>query len=293
MKKLLGTGLTSMVGSRFVELFDSQYDFHNLDLSTGVDITHSGKVQKDVEESRAEALIHFAAFTDVNAAFAQTDDKNGTCYKVNVLGTRNVAQSCKVAGKYLINISTDYVFDGFNPPPAGYSESDQPNPIEWYGKTKHLAELEVEKSGVKAVTLRITFPYRAKFKPKMDLVRSIIHKLENKSLYPMFTDHTLTPAFIDDIARAIKVCLDERPTGLYHVVGSSFVSDYELACTIADVFNLNKSQVKKGKLSEYLKTIKRPYQKHLKTSNKKLKDELGVTMSTLEEGLLEMKKQLG
>ena len=58
-------------------------------------------------------------------------------------------------------------------------------------------------------------------------------------------------------------------------------------------FNLNKSQVKKGKLSEYLKTIKRPYQKHLKTSNKKLKDELGVTMSTLEEGLLEMKKQLG
>ena len=289
---IVSTGLTSMVGSRFVELYQNEFSFTNLDLATGVDITNEELVKEKIGESSGEVVIHFAGFTDVNAAHEQNGDKKGLCYRLNVLGTRYVAQSCKERGKFLIHISTDFVFDGENPPAGGYTENDSPHPIEWYGQTKLWAEEEVKKSGARHVIARLTYPYRAHFPQKLDLVRSILKKLQEGNLYPMFTDHIITPAFIDDVAHAFKIFIDKRPTGIFHVVGSSHVSDYELATKIAEVFKLDKSQIKKGSLKEFLKTAKRPYQKNLSTSNAKLKKELGISMSTIEKGLTKMKQQL-
>ena len=289
---IVGTGLTSMVGSRFVELYKKELDFVNLDLATGVDITNEQLVKTKIGESRGESVIHFAAFTDVDAANEQNGNKQGLCYRLNVLGTRYVAQSCKTAGKFLIHISTDFVFDGENPPSDGYTETDAPHPIEWYGQTKFWAEEEVQKSGVEHAIIRITYPYRAHFSAKLDLVRSILKKIKDGSLYPVFTDHIITPTFIDDVAHVLKVFIDKRPQGIFHAVGSSQISDYQLATAIADVFGLDKSKIKKGSLKEFLKTAKRPYQKKLATSNAKLKRELGISMSTIQEGLAKMKHQL-
>lgn len=288
--KIIGTGLTSMVGSRFVELYQDKYQFINLDLVTEVDITNQPIVEKKIGESDGGVVVHFAAFTDVDAAHQQKDDKAGLCYRLNVLGTRHVAQSCKKNGKYLIHISTDFVFDGEKN--SSYTEEDSPNPIEWYGQTKLWAEEEVVKSGVEHVIARITYPYRAKFPEKLDIVRKIIQKLENDSLPPMFTDHIMTPTFIDDIALALEVMISKRPKGIYHMVGSSPVSDYELATNIAETFNLDKSKIKQGNLAEFLKTAKRPYSKRMATSNAKLKKDLGISMSTLKEGLSKMKQQV-
>ncbi len=291
MLPLLATGATSMVGSRFQELYP-EFVIENLDLATGVDITDEHLVSEKISQSSAPALIHFAAFTNVDAANQQSGDKNGVCYKVNVLGTRAITKACTETGKYLIHISTDFVFDGQNPPPGGYTEADTPHPIEWYGQTKSWAEEEVQKSGVKHVIARITYPYRADFPLKLDLVRKIIAKIKDGSLPPMFTDHILTPTFIDDIAITLKTFLDEQPTGIYHVVGSSFVSDYDIAATAADVFGLDKTTIKPGKLEEFLKTAKRPYQKNMATSNAKLIRDFGIHMSTLREGLEKMQQSL-
>lgn len=287
---IIGTGLTSMVGSRFVQLCQDKYQFVNLDLVTGVDITNQPIVEKKIGESDGGVVIHFAAFTDVDAAHQQQGDKAGLCYRLNVLGTRHVAQSCREAGKYLIHISTDFVFDGKKT--SAYTEEDSPNPIEWYGQTKLWAEEEVVKSGVEHVIARITYPYRANFPKKLDVVRKIIQKLGKDSLPPMFTDHVMTPTFIDDITLALNAMITKRLKGIYHVVGSSPVSDYELATTIAEIFDLDKSKIKKGSLKEFLKTAKRPYPKHMATSNAKLKKDLGISMSTLEQGLKKMKQQL-
>ncbi|MBI2009761.1 MAG: NAD(P)-dependent oxidoreductase [Candidatus Chisholmbacteria bacterium] len=287
---IIGTGLTSMVGSRFVELFQDEYYFTNLDLATGIDITNEEDTKQKIEGGESGGVVlHFAAFTDVDAANDQADDKDGLCYRLNVLGTRYVAQSCKAAGKYLIHISTDFVFDGTKTSP--YTESDSPNPIEWYGQTKFWAEHEVEKSGVAGVIVRTTYPYRAHFEPKKDFVRNIIAKLKDGTLPPMFTDHIITPTFIDDIAHALKVISEKKPQGIYHVVGSSYESNYDVATKVAKIFGLDKSRIKPGSLEEFLKTAKRPYQKSLATSNAKLKRDLGVSMSTLEEGLYKMREQ--
>lgn len=290
--KVTGTGLSGLVGSRVVELLSLQYSFKNLDLATGVDITRKELVKKAIGESRGDAVIHLAAFTNVDEAFTQANDKTNLCYRLNVKATRYVAQYCKEYGKYLIHISTDFVFDGENPPAGGYRETDPPNPLEWYGKTKAWAEAEVAKAGGRYAIVRIAYPFRARHELKQDLVRSLLSKFADKSLYPMFTDQIITPTFIDDIAQGLAIFLQKQPQGIYHLVGSTPLSPYQIAREVAQVFDFDSSLVKKGSLKEYLKTAKRPYQKQLIVSNRKVKAELGIKMKTFREALLEIKKQL-
>lgn len=292
MQPLLVTGLTGLVASRFQELYIQDFDLTNIDLATGIDITDQAVVNQVVVHSPASALIHFAAFTNVDAAAAQDGDKSGSCYRVNVLGTKNIAQACAQNNKYLVHISTNFVFDGENPPVDGYTEADTPYPIEWYGQTKFWAEEEVAKSGATYCIARITYPFRAYYPPRTDLVRNILDKLKAGNLPPMFTDHIITPTFIDDIAAALKSILDHRPQGIFHVVGASNLSDYQIAQKVARTFDLNEAQVKPTSLEGYLKTAPRPYQKNLTTSNAKLKRDLGLSMRTLDESLAVMRQQL-
>ncbi len=293
MRKILGTGLSGLVGTRIVELLNNKFDFQNLDLTTGIDITNKDQLKNEISRSKADSLIHLAAFTDVNQAWEQRGDKKGQCYQINVVGTENIAELCSQFQKYLVYVSTDFVFDGKKKTP--YREKDQPQPIEWYGQTKFLGEEKVKKAGDNFCILRIAFPYRAEFEPKMDLVRRMIKGFEEKSLYPMFTDQITTPTFIDDIVLGLEKVLESKPKGIYHLVASSFQSPYDLAIQIAEVFGFDKKLVKKGSLAEYQKTqpaSARPWHQSLALSNKKIKRELGIEMKTLREGLEKMKRQL-
>lgn len=144
---IYGTGLSGLVGTKIVDALGDRYRFVNLDLSRGVDILQTETLEKVVlEEGPAEALIHLAAFTDVNAAQEQNGETTGTAYQVNVVGTENIAQLCKKHNLHLIHISTSYVFDGSKK--DAYTEEDTPNTSEWYGYTK----LEAEKNGSTAFT---------------------------------------------------------------------------------------------------------------------------------------------
>jgi len=81
--KVLATGATGLVGSRFVEMFADDYEVANMDLTTGVDITDKTSIDKFVAANPADVLIHLAAFTDTNRAAAESGDKSGLCYQVN------------------------------------------------------------------------------------------------------------------------------------------------------------------------------------------------------------------
>jgi len=293
MRKILGTGLSGLVGSRIVELLGDKFEFENLDLTTGIDITKKNQLAEKIASSKANTLIHLAAFTDVGQAWEQRGDKKGLCYQVNVIGTRNIAELCSQNQKYLVHFSTDFVFDGNKK--TSYTEKNEPRPIEWYGQTKYWAEQEIKKATDNFCILRIAFPYRAKFQPKADIVRRIIKSLEEKMLYPMFIDQITTPTFIDDIAYGLDKVIEIKPKGIFHLVASSFQSPYDLAIQIAEVFGFNKKSVKKGSLAEYQKnqpSSARPWHKNLGFSNEKIKKELGIEMSNLKEGLEKMREQL-
>lgn len=299
---IIATGISGLVGSRIVELLGNKFDFISFSLDTGVDITNEKLLEnKFGEYSFAPFVLHLAAFTDVTAAFKQNEQTNDLCYKVNVLGTKNIARICKKLNKYLIHISTDYVFDGKNPTKEGFSEKDLPNPIEWYGKTKLMAEKEVQNSGCQSVIIRIAFPFKAKtaspdLEPiiKLDFIRKIINKLKNQANLSLFDDQLITPTFIDNIAQSIDKIIELKPKGIYHCVGSTFISPYDLGLKICEYFNLNKTLIKPSSLVSYLKEnpLLRPRPLKSILSNLKIQRELGIKMLSVDEALQECVKQI-
>lgn len=268
---LLGTGLTGLVGSKFTQLYQDQYEVMNLDLASGVDITDKQKVSEAISKSSAEVIVHFAAFTDVSKANLEKDNKEGMVYKVNVVGTENIVEAVKSTGKRLIHISTAYVFDGEKE--GLYTEEDKVNPIEWYGQTKAWAEDVVVNGNIPFTIFRIDQPYRQDDFPKLDILHRIKKGLSENNLPPMFTDHTFTATKIETFADYLHYAIQHPLQGIFHATTDPVTTDYEFALKVKEDFGLS-GEVKQGSLVEYLKTTHRPYQKNTALDTKKLKTAL-------------------
>lgn len=269
--KILGTGLSGLVGSKFVELTKARHTFENLDFSTGVDILNESQVHEAFAKSNSEVVVHFAAFTDTASAFAQDGDTDGLAYRVNVLGTRNIATASEQTGKHLIHISTAYVFDGTKE--GKYVEDDPRHPIEWYGQTKAWAEEEVEKICSKYSILRIDRPYRLDAFPKLDLLHKIKKQLEEGSLPPQFSDTRWTPTSIEKFSEILDSCCEQKPQGIYHTTTEPEYSDYTFAQWVKQYYRID-GEVQEGSLTEYLATHPRPYQRNTALDTSKIQHTL-------------------
>lgn len=286
--KILGTGLSGLVGSRIIELLSDDYEFENLSRSSGVDITDKKVINQAINKSDASLVIHFAAKTDVDGCEKdKVLGENGDAWKINVLGTKNIAEACQNLKKKLIYISTDFVFDGKKD--NGYTEEDSPNPQNWYGQTKYEGEKIVQNLPTPWVIVRLSYPYRSQFS-KIDFFRAMLGRLKRGEKLSVVKDHIFTPTFIDDVAFAINKLIKKEVLGIYHVVGSQFLTPFDAAILIAKIFNLNQSLISKTTREEYFKNrATRPL--YLGIKNDKI-EKLGVEMKTFEEGLKEIKKQL-
>jgi dTDP-4-dehydrorhamnose reductase len=288
--KILGTGLTGLVGSRIVELLKDKYEFENLSRSSGVDIINKNQVLEKIKNSEAQIVLHLAAKADVDEC---ENDKalgqDGEAWKINVEGTRNVVNACQEVSKKLIYISTDFVFDGINPPVGGYSEEDIPNPVNYYAQTKYEGEKIIRDLKIPWIIARIAYPYRTNF-TKSDFFRAILGRLQEGKSIMAVTDHIFTPTFIDDIASALDVLIDSNSRGVFHAVGSQRLTPFDAANLIADTFSLDKSKISRTTRSEFFNNrAPRPFQLALR-NDKIIK--LGARMRTFKEGLDEILKQI-
>lgn len=303
--KIIGIGLTGLVGSRVVEILKDDYEVENISRQTGIDILKKKDVLNKFKElDDASVVLHLAAKTNVDECekdkeldikileykdIEKREDewkKKQTAWAINVFGTQNIADACLKTGKKLFYISTDFVFDGkfLN----GYGEEDIPNPLNWYAKTKYEGEKIVQSLLSSWVICRLAYPYRAKFK-KADFFQIILNKLQTGKSFKAVIDHIFTPTFIDDIAVAIESLINKNVLGVYHVVGSQSLTPYDAVLNIAQVFNFDTSLIKKSSREEYFRDrAKRPF--CLKLKNDKIK-KLGVEMRTFKEGIKEIKRQ--
>lgn len=304
--KILVTGLTGLVGSRFAELLTDSYEFEGISRNTGVDITDKTAVIKKITSSNASIVLHLAAKTDVDGCEKdkEIDDKflslkdvqnqewlkQKTAWVMNVLGTQNVVEACKASKKKLIYISTDFVFDGNISQDEGYAEEDSQNPINWYGRTKYEGEKIVINSELDWIIARLAYPYRANFDNKNDFFRIIFQKLKGGQKLNMVTDHVMTPTFIDDFVYAIDSLIKTKQSGIFHTVGDQFISPFDAAILIAEKFNFEKNLIAQTTREEYFKDkAQRPFFLGLK--NDKI-EKMGIKMKTFEQGLEEIKKQI-
>ena len=160
---IIGTGLSGLVGSRIVELLSDKYQFEDISLATGIDITDKPAVLMVVQKNQADLILHLAAMTDVDRCEKdKLSGENGDAWKINVNGTQNIVDAAESFNKKVLYISTDFVFDGNA---DFYTEDDQPNPINWYAQTKYEGE-KIVLQQPKNLVIRIAYPYRKEFDQK-------------------------------------------------------------------------------------------------------------------------------
>ncbi|MDO8451496.1 MAG: NAD(P)-dependent oxidoreductase [bacterium] len=286
--KVLGTGLTGLIGSRVVELLGSDYTFNDYSLDTKGDITKKDDVEHFIKASDAPWVFHFAAKTDVDACENERDlGEKSQAWLVNADATHSVAEACRQSGKNLLYISTDYVFDGTK---DEYTEEDVPNPESWYARTKLEGERHTRSLGSSGLVLRVANPYRAFHPNRVDFVRRVLEMLKRHETVSAPSDQIFVPTFIDDIAYAIRSLVALGASGIYHGVGRSALSPYAAAQSVAHVFGCDEELVKPAKFERYFAgRAPRPFHAHLR--NDKIA-RLGIHMSTFDEGLGIIQKQL-
>lgn len=291
MINIIVTGASGMIGSRFLRLLPNDFQLvKNIDRAEGLDILDYPGLSTALSSVKADIIVHMAAFTDVNAAAQQEGKPDGMCFRINVLGTQNVVKLARQLNCRLIHISTDYVFDGAKP--EEYIETDKPNPIEWYGKTKYEAEKIVIGSGLNWCIARTAYPFLTEFLGKLDLVRSRIKQMEDGNLPPQFTDHIITPTFVDQLSAALFKLIRSKAAGIYHLTGSTSLSDFDLSTEIARQFGFDETKIAKSSLSEFNKSAPRPYQQRMAMSNQKFESQFGDTFTSFPEALKIMKSQM-
>lgn len=276
MLKIALTGSTGLIGTRIMELLNSQFSFIQI-LQEEIDITNKTSVDNKINALDFDILLHMAAFTNVDAS----EQNQKLAYEVNVIGTRNLYDAVSKKGKKFIYISTDFVFDGTTPP---YYENSVPNPQSYYAKTKREGEIIVQNSGM---IIRLSYPYRSKFEPKNDFVKTICSKLIKGNKLTMINDSIITPTFIDDIAFAFAYLFNHFQTDTFHIVGSDSLSPYNAGKLIAKIFHFDESLILPISFQDYSKNRAiRPKMSEIKSNKNTF-----YRMKTFAEGLQEILKQ--
>ena len=177
-------------------------------------------------------MIHCAAIADVD----QCERDQETAWQVNTKLPGLVASACARAEVALIHISTDAVFDGMRS--GAYAESDEPNPIGVYAKTKSAAEQVVLSANPRAVVARVNF-YGWSVSGTRSLAEFFVGNLRAGRPVRGFSDVTFCPMFVQDLASLLISMLISGLSGLYHAVGPEPMTKYDFGIRIAREFDLD------------------------------------------------------
>lgn len=287
--KILITGAAGFLGTKVMALLKDDFELIGTDTGTAkgslkMDITKKDEVDFVFQKVKPDVVLHIAAMTDVDRCEVEKE----LAQNINVMGTKNIIDSCKKINARLVHISTDFVFNGGK---GDYTEDDLPDPLSYYANTKLQAEELVKRSRLKWIVIRpeVLYGYNGDGSER-SFVQWVYASLKQGKEIRVVDDQYNTPTLVDDIANALIILIKKGREGIYHVAGSEKLSRYDMAVKLAAVFGFDKRLIKRIKSSALKQQAKRPVDSSLNTE--KLKKE-GVIMHTFEEGLRIMKKQMG
>ncbi len=231
-----------------------------------LDVTDTLSLEDLVLKSRPDVVIHAAAYTDVDGCEVNRE----YAWRVNVDATRSIVRACRVVKSYIIYISTDYVFDGEK---GMYKEDDVPNPINFYGLTKLVAEEIVKCSDLLYTIVRTSAIYGVG-PGKLNFATYVANKLMEGEEVRAVEDQYVSPTLNVALARAVAELVEIRPMGVLHVAGER-CSRYEFAKMIARLLGANEDLVKPVKMRDMKWKARRPRDSSLDTS--KARDLISLT----------------
>jgi len=221
--KVLVTGVKGQLG------FDVVQDLNSRGIETvGVDvdemdITNGQEVKRVIEAAKVDAVIHCAAYTAVDKA----EDMIDVCRKVNVEGTRNIAQVCADHDLKMIYICTDYVFDGKGTEAFEVDSPKRPNNV--YGQSKSDGEDEVLKLVKKHFIVRISWAFGINGN---NFINTMIRLGQERGEVKVVMDQIGSPTYTFDLAHLLGDMVTTDKYGIYHATNEGYCSWYEFAVEI-------------------------------------------------------------
>jgi len=258
--KILITGASGLYGSKLAQLAAKDcevYSGYNKDqpiYGTAVqfDVSNKNQVEHAFRRVNPDVVVHAATLTDVD----ECETNKELAWKTNVEGTRNTAEAAKECHAFLVYVSTDYVFSGEK---GNYTETDTPDPINYYGLTKLKAEELVEDLMDEYCITRTSVIYGATpAAGKINFALWLLNKLRKKETVKIVVDQWNSPTLNTNLAEMTLEIIQRRMTGVYHLSGATHLSRYNFAKLIASVFNLDPALIIPSASSEFAWAAKRP-----------------------------------
>lgn len=223
MMRVLVTGVKGQLGYDVVKELESRsVSAVGVDVEE-MDITDAAAVRSVITAADVDAVIHCAAYTDVEGA----EDKEAICRKVNVEGTRNIAEVCRTLDIKMMYISTDYVFNGQGDKP--WDPEDKREPLSVYGKTKYEGELAVQELLEKYFIVRTSWVFGVNGK---NFVKTMLNLGKTRGAVSVVNDQFSSPTYTYDLAVLLADMIMTEKYGVYHASNEGYCSWYDFAVEI-------------------------------------------------------------
>ena len=288
MKRIYITGIAGLLGSNAAYELSKNYVIYGGDITTvnmpGVetqvyDMLDYDKLHNNILNNKPDIVIHTAAAVNVDGCEEQPE----IAKKMNSDLTRNIAGICSENNIKMIYISTDAVFDGTS---AGlYNETDIPNPINVYGKTKLDGETYVL-SGNNLILRTNIYGYN--LQNKNSFGEWVLHSLKSNKTLEMFDDIKFSPILVNELAYIIDLAIQKDIKGLFHACGTGAISKYDFGCQLKDIFKISTGFIVSSKSTDH--TFKAKRSPNMAMSNKKIKETLGISIRTPIESIIYFKE---
>ena len=230
-----------------------------------LDITEQEKVFDYVRQAQPEIIINCAGFTRVD----DCESHQKLAFEINAKGAGNLAEASRQVGALMVQISTDYIFNGEKP--GEYTEKDEPAPLSIYGKSKLEGEILVKEQAEHWLIIRTSWLFGEGGK---NFISKILSRWrEGAEQLKVVADEKGKPTYARDLARVIKASIEKGLRGIYHFANQGVVSWYQLA---EEVFKLIKETARlvPVRAEEYGLPARRP--KNSALSTEKIQKALGI-----------------
>lgn len=271
--KVMITGAGGQLGKDLITIFEKDYAIEAFD-KENLDITDEKNVFNVISNLKPDLIINAAAYTAVD----DCEINRKLAYEVNSFGAYYVAKAAKANGASMVQISTDYIFNGKKDTP--YEVDDSPDPISIYGQSKMLGEQLVRFAMENSYIVRTSWLYGHHGK---NFVKTMLHLGKMEKSINVVDDQIGSPTFTYDLATAIKELIG-KPYGIYHITNQGSCSWFNFAKAIFQLANYDPSLVQPLSSEQYKALAQRPAFSVL--SSKSI-ESVGVTVRHWEEALQE------